>query len=167
MVREWILRLFGVVRRGPRDRQVDDELRFHLEQLTDAYRRRGFDPGAAREAAEREFGGVAHTKQAWRDQRTLLPLEELIQHVRYRPRMLRRSPGAALLASATPQLTPRPPLSGGWAWPVGWGRGGRGEAWRAGAAWCPRMPAATPSLVSCPPDSCSPIPWSSCGSLCR
>ena len=82
MMREWILRLFGVVRRGPRDRQVDDELRFHLEQLTNAYRRRGFDARAARDAAEREFGGVARTKQAWRDQRTWLPLEELIQDVR-------------------------------------------------------------------------------------
>src|SRR5438477_5121215 len=100
MMHEWILRLFGVVRGGPRDRQVDDELRFHLEQLTEAYRRRGFDARAARETAEREFGGVGHAKQAWRDQHTWLALEELIQDVRYGARMLRRSPGVALVASA-------------------------------------------------------------------
>ena len=100
-MREWILRLLAVGRRGSRDRQLDDELAFHLEQLTQTYRRRGFDARSARAAAERELGGVERTRQAWRDQRTWLPLEELLQDVRYGVRMLRRAPGVALLAAAT------------------------------------------------------------------
>ena len=100
-MREWIVRLLAVGRRGPRDRQLDDELSFHVDQLADAYRRRGLDPSAARQAAERELGGVARTKQAWRDQRTWLPLEELVQDARYGLRMLRRSPGVTLLAGFT------------------------------------------------------------------
>src|SRR6185295_6029286 len=52
-----------------------------------------------RDAAIRELGGVDRTKQAWRDQRSWLPLEELLQDVRYVWRVLRRSRGLTLLAA--------------------------------------------------------------------
>ena len=72
-MREWIMRLLAVGRRGRRDEQLDDELRFHIGQLAGDFERRGLDPAAARAAAERELGGVDRTKQAWRDQRSWLP----------------------------------------------------------------------------------------------
>ena len=98
-MREWLMRLLAVGRRGRRDAALDEELRFHVEELARTFERRGLDRAAARDAAERELGGVERTRQAWRDQRTWLPLEELLQDVGYGLRRLRRSPGLTLLAA--------------------------------------------------------------------
>jgi putative ABC transport system permease protein len=97
-VREWWMRLLAVGRRGRRDREFDDEMRFHVDQLAREFERRGFEPEPARAAAERELGGVGRTKQAWRDQRSWLPLDETVQDIRYGIRVLRRSKGLTLLA---------------------------------------------------------------------
>src|SRR5579872_3455487 len=97
-MREWLMRLAAIGRRGRRDRDLDDELAFHAGELAREYQRRGLDPAAARDAAERELGGVNRTKQAWRDQRSWPPLEEILQDVRYGWRVLRRSRGLTLLA---------------------------------------------------------------------
>ncbi len=109
-MREWMLRVLAVGRRGRRDDELGDELRFHVDELAREFERRGLDPAAARLAAEREMGGVARTRQAWRDQRTWPPLEELLQDVRYGVRVLRRSAGVAaaaalMLAAAVAAIT--------------------------------------------------------------
>src|SRR4029453_13737119 len=96
-MREWIIRLIAVGRRGPRDEQLDDELRFHVDELARPFGGRVLDPAAAHSAAERELGGVDHTKQAWRDQRTWLPLEEVLQDIKYGVRGLGRSRGLTAL----------------------------------------------------------------------
>ena len=101
-MREWVMRLLSVGRRGRRDAELDEEIRFHVDELAHAFEARGLAPAAARAAAERELGGVEHTRQAWRDQRTWLPLEELLQDARYALRVLRRSP--AVTASAALML---------------------------------------------------------------
>ena len=98
-MREWIIRLIAVGRRGRRDEQLDDELRFHVDELASDFERRGLDPAAAHAAAERELGGVDRTKQAWRDQRSWLPLEEVLQDIKYGVRVLRRSRGLTALAA--------------------------------------------------------------------
>jgi len=95
-MREWMMRLLAVGRRGRRDAEFEDEIRFHLDELTGRYRTSGLDPADARAAAERELGGVNRARQAWRDQRTWPPLEELLQDVQYGWRVLRRSPALAL-----------------------------------------------------------------------
>ncbi|MGE5246368.1 MAG: ADOP family duplicated permease [Betaproteobacteria bacterium] len=100
-VREWLARLLAVGRRGRRDHELDEELNFHLGRLAAGYERRGLAPEAARQAAERDFGGLERTRQAWRDQRTWLPLEELLQDARYGWRTLRRTPGVTLAAACT------------------------------------------------------------------
>ena len=98
-MREWMMRLIAVGRRGRRDEQLDDELRFHVEELARGFERRGLDSAAARAAAEREIGGLDRTKQAWRDQRSWLPLEEVLQDIKYGLRVLRRSRGLTALAA--------------------------------------------------------------------
>ena len=98
-MREWIARLTAVGRRGERDEQLDDELRFHLEELASAFERSGLDPAAARAAAGRELGGIERTKQAWRDQRSWLLLEDVLQDIRYGVRVLRRSRSLTTLAA--------------------------------------------------------------------
>src|SRR5438045_2962429 len=97
--REWFMRLAAIGRRGRRDRDLDDELAFHAGELARENERRGLDPDAARAAAMRELGGVDRTRQAWRDQRSWLPLEEFLQDVRYGWRVLRRSRGLTALAA--------------------------------------------------------------------
>jgi predicted permease len=98
-VREWMMRLITVGRRGRRDAQLDDELRFHVEELARGFEARGLDRAAAYAAAHRELGGLDHTKQAWRDQRSWLPLEEVLQDIKYGVRVLRRSRGLTALAA--------------------------------------------------------------------
>lgn len=99
-MREWMMRLLATGRRGRRDAQFDDELRLHADELARDFERGGLDRAAARAAAERELGGLHRTKQAWRDQRSWLPLEEVMQDVSYALRVLRRSRGLTALAAA-------------------------------------------------------------------
>ncbi len=100
-IREWIVRLLALGRRGRRDRELGDELEFHVESLIDAYERQGLSRRDARERAERELGGLGRTRQAWRDQRTWLPAEELRQDFTVGWRVLRRSPSFTLPAVLT------------------------------------------------------------------
>src|SRR5690242_14350174 len=98
-MREWLMRALAVGRLGRRDRELDDELQFHLDELSRGFERHGLDRDAARAAAERELGRVGRTKQAWSDQRTWLPLEEMLQDARYGLRVMRRSKGLTGVAA--------------------------------------------------------------------
>lgn len=100
-IREWIARLLAVGRRGQRDRDLGDELEFHVEFLVGTYERQGLSPDDAREKAERELGGFGRTRQAWRDQRTWPPAEELRQDFGFGWRILRRSPSFSIPAVLT------------------------------------------------------------------
>ena len=104
-MRELLARLLGVGRRGHRDRAFDEEIQFHVEEAARELERRGFEPDAARRAAECELGGINRTKQAWRDQRTWLPFEELMHDAGYGLRVLRRSPGVTRLPGSPGCIT--------------------------------------------------------------
>ena len=75
------------------DNELDEEIRAHLDLLADEHQKRGLSPADARAAALRDFGGVARTKESYRDQRGLAFIETLLQDVRYAIRMARRAPG--------------------------------------------------------------------------
>lgn len=91
-------RLRGVVSGRRRDTELDDDIQSHLELLARDYVERGMDPGEARAAARRTFGGVDQMKETYRDQRGLPPIETFVQDVRYAGRMLRHNPGLAAIA---------------------------------------------------------------------
>ena len=96
-------RLVELFRRNRLDRELDDEMAFHLARLEEEFRRRDMDASAARAAARREFGGVAQAKEAYRGERGLPWLERLGRDLRYAVRALRLNPGftaAAVLSLA-------------------------------------------------------------------
>jgi len=95
-LRVLLRRLLGLA--TPLEREMDEEVGFHLDMQIAENIRRGMTPQAAREAALREFGGIAHTKEVWRETHSLPVLQVLWQDVRFGLRVLRRSPGFGLLA---------------------------------------------------------------------
>src|SRR5579863_9310332 len=75
------------------DREVDEEMRLHIEMETeDLMRSHGLPPDVARRSAVVAFGGVERYKEAHRDARGVRWLEESVQDIRYAARALAKSP---------------------------------------------------------------------------
>jgi predicted permease len=94
----WWNRLWTLVRRGRRARDIDDEIAFHLAMRQAEHERHGLTPDLARQTAARQFGNVTVLKEQTRDMWTFPSFESLMQDVRYALRTLRRAPGFALVA---------------------------------------------------------------------
>ena len=88
--------------RGERlDRELDAEVRFHIEMETEKYVRHGMTRGDARRRAFRNFGPMEKHKEETRDARGLMWLEEILQDARYSVRAFLKSPGFAAIAMLT------------------------------------------------------------------
>ena len=61
--------LRGLLQRRKAEREIDDELAFHLEMETQANVERGMSHAAARRAALKAFGGIVQAKEMVRDVR--------------------------------------------------------------------------------------------------
>ena len=88
-------------RRRELERQLDEELRFHLEMQELENRRRGMHGSDARVAASNIFGGYERVKEQCRDARGGRALETLGQDVRFAVRTLRANPGWSIAAILT------------------------------------------------------------------
>src|SRR5215467_7096873 len=94
-------RLRALLRRSEMERELDEELRYHIEQQTEQNIRLGMSPEEARIAARKAFGGVEPAKERSRDARGLRWLEEFWQDLRYGARILWTNPGFTLTAMLT------------------------------------------------------------------
>jgi putative ABC transport system permease protein len=86
------LRLRSLFRSRAVERDLDDEVRFHLEKQVDRYIESGMAPEEARCAALRQSGGVEQRKEECRDMRHVRLVDEAIQDVRYALRAFRKAP---------------------------------------------------------------------------
>jgi putative ABC transport system permease protein len=83
------------------ERELDDELRSHLEMRAADNEDRGMSAEEARADAVRRFGNVTLLKEETRSFDIAAWLESLWQDVRYGARMLRKAPGFAAVAILT------------------------------------------------------------------
>src|SRR5688572_28184836 len=100
-VREYLRRLWGTFRRGRGDREVEEELRLHLDLDAEDARRRGDSAADAIRAARLRAGGIPQAMEAMRDQRGLPWLEDFRRDALYALGALRRNPGFAAVAVLT------------------------------------------------------------------
>ena len=97
-------RLTSLFSRNRLERDLDRELRFHIDMLTDQHVKGGMTPAEARRAALQSFGGVEQIKDDVRETWLSRLVETLGHDVRYGWRNLRRNPGFALVVIATTAL---------------------------------------------------------------
>ena len=95
------LRLRSLFVRKAMERELDEELQYHIESKTAEYVSRGLPPQQARHAALCKFGGVELAKENCRDARKTNFVHDFLQDIRYGMHTLRNSPGFAAVTILT------------------------------------------------------------------
>jgi hypothetical protein len=95
------LRLRSLFRRARVEDELDEELRFHVDKLTEKHVARGLSREDARLAALRAMNGLEQRKEECRDARRVRVIEDVVADVRCAVRMLRRSPTFTAVAVLT------------------------------------------------------------------
>jgi predicted permease len=97
----WLSRFVSVIRSDRLNRDLDDEMRFHLDARTEEYAKAGLSIEEARAQARRQFGSPALLRDASRDIKLLPRLESILRDVSFATRLWRRNKlvtGAALVS---------------------------------------------------------------------
>lgn len=99
---EWLHALWlRLWRRRQLERDLQDEMQFHLEMLAQRHQQEGMTREAAQYAAHRAFGNATALQESNHDLWSFPALEAFVQDLRYGWRQLRRSPGFATVAILT------------------------------------------------------------------
>jgi predicted permease len=104
MIRHLSVRLGSLFRRHRLERELDAELRYHIDMLVQQNLQKGMPPDTARREALRVFGALEGVKDDVRDNWLSRFFEVAAQDVRYGVRSLRRNPGFALVIIVTMAL---------------------------------------------------------------
>ena len=91
-------RLAYLLRRSRFDRELDDEMRFHIQARADDLEQAGLSGADALLRARREFGSTLRAREETRSAWQMRWLEDLGSDLRYAARALRRNPALALAA---------------------------------------------------------------------
>ncbi len=94
-------RLLFYLRRDRFDRELEEEMRLHLEMKAEENLSAGVSPEEARYAARRQFGNQTLLLEVSRDMWAVRSIETLFQDLRYGGRMLLKNPVFALIATLT------------------------------------------------------------------
>lgn len=95
----WLIRgLWSTVRQSRTERELQDELAFHLESRTADLIKRGLSADEASRRARREFGAIEVYKEHVRDVQRFRVADDTCQDLRYAIRTLKRNPGFATVA---------------------------------------------------------------------
>jgi putative ABC transport system permease protein len=97
-LRQSLQRFLSLFRRARLDQEHDAEVAAHLDLATDENRKNGMSAEEARRQALIQLGGVAQTKENYRDHRGIAWLETLFRDLRFALRMLRKSPAFCVVA---------------------------------------------------------------------
>ncbi len=98
MLTDLVHRIRSLFRRRAVERDLDDELRFHLERQIESHLRAGTSRAEAVRRATLEFGGLDQIKEEHRDARGIGVVSHLGRDLRHAFRQFRRSPGFTALA---------------------------------------------------------------------
>jgi predicted permease len=94
-------RILALGKRSQLDREIEDELRDHLQMRTNANIAKGMSPEQAARAARLRFGNPEAFKERVEAEDAALSLESLLRDVRYAVRGFTRSPGFTAVAIIT------------------------------------------------------------------
>src|SRR5215470_20366602 len=98
------MRVKALLKRKQLDRDLEDELAFHLAMREAKNRERGIGGQDARYAARRQFGNVTRIKEACKEAWSFVSLETIWRDLRYTLRMLAKSPGFTAVTVLTLSL---------------------------------------------------------------
>jgi putative ABC transport system permease protein len=91
----------SISRKRPADAQMNSELRFHIDELTDANIAEGMSPEEARRRAFLEFGGSEQIKEDLRDVYRVRFVEATLANLKVAFRFIRKSPSFSLTVILT------------------------------------------------------------------
>ncbi|HET9262691.1 MAG TPA: ABC transporter permease [Vicinamibacterales bacterium] len=101
MLTDFLHRLRALVRRDSLERELDEELQFHLAKEVERHQRSGLSHAEATRVARLDLGGVEQVKEACRDERGVALFEQGLQDLIYAGRALRHQPAFALTVIVT------------------------------------------------------------------
>jgi putative ABC transport system permease protein len=97
----WLSRLVNVVRGSRLDRDLDEEIQFHLEARTDEFLRAGLSAEDARRRARQQFGNALLLRESSRDIKLIPRLDAILRDIGFAFRLSRRNKvvtGAAIIS---------------------------------------------------------------------